>query len=431
MKLASFLGSLLLLYSLFTFSPLQAQSNCYTVNTFTQNSKPVTWEGEGTGYGSVTLCAQAGDSARVEVISGTGGVYDSYNNSLPADASLVYVFPYTGEYHVNFSYDFGLGFPQITGYQRNEVCVSDNECWYEEEPIKEIGPQSGVVDIRITYLGQTQISPAATLPSLNPTPVLLPATATPFVPAATLTLQYALHTAQTFTGSNADWQALYPTGFVHTFTRDVPMVLVPVGCFMMGDNTQGDERPEHEQCFDQPFWIDQTEVTVASFVPNGGQKAKGNTYKGFNRPIETITWFEARDFCALRGARLPTESEWEYAARGAENLTFPWGNDWNAANAVSNRSKAQGTADVGSIPDGRSWVGALDMSGNVWEWVSSLYLPYNSQKSRESASSREPRVLRGGSWVDHGQGSYTTSNRFNTSGNGSASWIGFRCVRSA
>jgi REP element-mobilizing transposase RayT len=152
----------------------------------------------------------------------------------------------------------------------------------------------------------------------------------------------------------------------------VAMVLVPAGCFMMGSTAYDNERPIHEQCFDTPFWMDKYEVTQIQFSLWGGSKANPNAFFGDNRPVENITWFEARDFCALRGARLPTEAEWEYAARGPDGLVYPWGNEWDGTKVVWNRSSSQGTADVGIIPAGRSWVGGLHMSGNVWEWTRKL-----------------------------------------------------------
>jgi sulfatase modifying factor 1 len=175
----------------------------------------------------------------------------------------------------------------------------------------------------------------------------------------------------------------------------VPMVLVPVGCFMMGENGAGGE-----QCFDTPFWIDKTEVTQADFVRLGGVQQYDNYFSGDNRPVEQITWYEARDFCALRGGRLPTEAEWEYAAGGVESWAYPWGDEWNADKAIFGGNSNDQTADVGSRPSGASWVGAQDMAGNVWEWTLSLYqdYPYRADDGREDISGSGLRVLRGGSW---------------------------------
>ncbi len=220
--------------------------------------------------------------------------------------------------------------------------------------------------------------------------------------------------------SNADW-----TPVIQTFDG-VEMVKVPSGCFMIG-NEEGrrDERPPHEICFDAPFWIDRTEVTNAQFGSNGnGQNP--------NQPRENLTWTEARDFCASRGGRLPTEAEWEYAARGPDNLMYPWGNELDEDLLIFDRNSPGLTADVGSKPEGGSWVGALDMSGNVWEWVSSLYqpYPYDATDGREDlTNTTSARVYRGGinSYIDFGTGSTT---RFQFTPDHRDWFIGFRCARS-
>jgi len=242
----------------------------------------------------------------------------------------------------------------------------------------------------------------------------------------------------------------------------VTMVLVPAGCFMMGStNAQieeayqayveqfaestavPDESPQHEQCFDQPFWIDKYEVSQAQFEQFGGQKANANAFTGDNLPVEQITWFEARDYCENnRGGRLPTEHEWEYVARGPNNLIYPWGNefdgtrlnfcdenceyDWRDATADDGYAN---TAPVGSYLGGASWVGAMDMSGNVWEWVSSLSADYPYTPDNESVNdNNSARVLRGGSW--DGSGVFVRSAyRFWLFPTGEYVVKGFRCVR--
>lgn len=220
----------------------------------------------------------------------------------------------------------------------------------------------------------------------------------------------------------------------------VPMVLVPAGCFDMGDNGEGGH-----QCFASPFWIGQTEVTnaqYAAFVAAGGYEqqrywtdagwnwkmANGvmapedyNNFTHANQPRIGVSWYEAVAYThwlteRLRASgtigqdeeiRLPTEAEWEYAARGPANLTYPWGNDWdvmrlNAAGSADGYESI--TAPVGSYPQGASWVGALDMIGNVWEWTLSEYgdYPHVSADGRKDISGDALRVLRGGSWYnDH------------------------------
>lgn len=182
----------------------------------------------------------------------------------------------------------------------------------------------------------------------------------------------ALERARTFSGTNDDWQPFY-----WIFEDGVEMALVPTGCFMMGlDDGTEREQPAHEQCIDSPFWIDRTEVTQGDFARLGGVQAEPSVHEGADRPVERLTWFNARDFCARRGARLPTERDWEYAARGPSNWIYPWGNEWSPENVVWEENSNGQTAPVGSYLAGASWVGALDMSGNVLEWTSSLDEPY-------------------------------------------------------
>jgi len=264
------------------------------------------------------------------------------------------------------------------------------------------------------------------------------------------TVNAQINTALTATqqaGIQATQQALMSVAVAQEFDG-VTMVLVPAGCFMMGTpddeiarlNTEYgtdqflNESPQHEVCFDQPFWIDQTEVTQADFERLGGVKANANYFDGDQRPVEQITWFEARDFCALRGARLPTESEWEYAARGPDNRVYPWGNTWKENNTVWSGNSDGQTAPVGNLIAGASWVGALDMSGNVWEWVSSLVLPYDSTEDREAETGNRTyvlRVLRGGSWNDGGTDSLRAGNRVRLNPVSRYLSVGFRCARSS
>jgi iron(II)-dependent oxidoreductase len=214
----------------------------------------------------------------------------------------------------------------------------------------------------------------------------------------------------------------------------VDMVLVPAGCFQMGSSGEVDERPVTRICFEVAFWLDRTEVTQSQFRRLGGQAVSKPAFAGDNRPVEQITWFEARDFCAKRGARLPTEAEWEYAARGPDNLMYPWGNSFDGGKVVYNRTSSQGTADVGSKPAGASWVGALDLSGNVYEWVSSLYkpYPYAASDGREGNSgTSSARVLRGGAWVNADSSLLGGAYRHSDFPGFGYRISGFRCARSS
>lgn len=214
----------------------------------------------------------------------------------------------------------------------------------------------------------------------------------------------------------------------------VAMVYVPPGCFFMGSYNTIEEQPVHEVCFQKGFWIDRTEVTQGDFERLGGLKTDLNAFFGERRPVENITWFEARNFCALRRARLPTEAEWEYAARGPDSLAYPWGNQWNSNNAVDSGNSDNQTADVGSREADVSWVGAVDMAGNVAEWVNSIYGEYPAETSAIQEVDVEPNtenlmVMRGGSWNSSVTANFRASfrNRFKPD-----YWFtdgGFRCVR--
>jgi len=237
-----------------------------------------------------------------------------------------------------------------------------------------------------------------------------------------------------------------------TFDDGVVMVEVPTGCFKMGlteaeadalnkqDNTNffGRLVPQSPICLTQ-FWIDQTDVTQEQFKRLGGTAAHSSRYPGANHPVEHITWIEARDYCAKRrNARLPTEAEWEYAARGPDSWDYPWGNTPPAADlAVYGTNQ---TADVGSKPNGKSWVGALDMAGNVWQWTSTIYdqskfpYPYVNNDGRESIDNindGEWRVVRGNAFIFLAADAMRSASRIGTSPGDLVNFNGFRCGRSS
>jgi len=211
---------------------------------------------------------------------------------------------------------------------------------------------------------------------------------------------------------NADW-----TPYTEVISG-AEMALVPAGCFQMG-SADGDqnERPVHEVCFEEPFWIDVYEATNEAFgsvSPDCTQWSSDN-----NQPHACVNWTDALAYCEARGARLPTEAEWEYAARGPDGLAFPWGNTFdgtltNYCDASCERDWADAGADdgypytapVGSYPGGVSWVGAYDMAGNEWEWVNDWmsFTYYGSLEdgtvNPQGPSDGQERVIRGGSWND-------------------------------
>lgn len=236
----------------------------------------------------------------------------------------------------------------------------------------------------------------------------------------------ALQKAEQGVSGNGQW-----IPFIKEFDG-VEMVLVPVGCFRMGATVNDIEQPVRKVCFEQPFWIDRYEVTNAQFKMLVGQAQHDSYWVNDTLPREQITWFEARDFCIQRGARLPTEAEWEYAARGPDGLVYPWGDVFVAGNVVYVGNSGNYSSIVGSRPDGASWVGALDMLGNVWEWTSTLYAdyPYDRADGREGIrGSNSLGVLRGGAWNSFSS-NLRASYRYKLISINFSAFIGFRCARS-
>ena len=206
-----------------------------------------------------------------------------------------------------------------------------------------------------------------------------------------------------------------PTGTI------VPMVLVPAGEFTMGSTTgPADQQPTHVVLLDS-FYIDQYEVTNAEYmeyVRDTGYHApmllRESNYNAPEQPVLDISWFEMQMYCNWAGKRLPTEAEWEKAARGTDGRANPWGDEAIDAagiyranyNDFGNRD-ADGyiwTAPVGSYPQGISPYGAYDMVGNVKEWVfdwyRSAYYDQSPHYNPKGPSSGEIKVIRGGSWFD-------------------------------
>jgi len=255
---------------------------------------------------------------------------------------------------------------------------------------------------------------------------------------------------------------LAPTPTPIADTRGSPMVLVPAGPFIMGSNRgQQNERPVHQVNLDA-FYIDQYEVTNAQFseflnqqeiqnqdisfyLPGLDDSAdiylEGTTWNVFedleNHPVNIVSWAGANAYCQWRGGRLPTEAEWEKAARGSDERTYPWGEaiTCNVANffgAPDGGPCQEYTTPVGSYPNDISPYGAYDMVGNVWEYTQSIYkdYPYDPTDGREdtsAASADALRVLRGGSWnygISFTPATYRNNDfRLNPYLN-----IGFRCV---
>jgi formylglycine-generating enzyme required for sulfatase activity len=195
------------------------------------------------------------------------------------------------------------------------------------------------------------------------------------------------------------------------------MVLVPAGEFFMGsDPTEGrigfevgvDSIPKRRISL-KAFWIDRFEVTVGAyrdFVEKTGHVApsiwKDYAMFGYpkprdDNPVVDVNFFDARAFCEHVGKRLPTEAEWEKAARGTDGRIFPWGNDLDPRAITTEDHGRQFTTPVGSMKKDVSPYGVYDMAGNAMEWTSSLYAPYPGGMRKFKPDDRF-RILRGGAW---------------------------------
>jgi eukaryotic-like serine/threonine-protein kinase len=243
----------------------------------------------------------------------------------------------------------------------------------------------------------------------------------------------------------ADLSVLLPDASLgDTWTRPqdgMVMVYVPAGSFLMGSaagdpDAYSDEFPQHEVSLNA-FWLDQTEVTneqYESCMADGECRdsayANDARWNGSIRPVVGVSWNDAADYCAWAGGRLPTEAQWEYAARGPESLKYPWGNSAPSDTLLNYNNNIGRTTDVGSYPDGESWIGALDMAGNVWEWVAdwydSDYYIDSPEENPAGPSSGQYKVLRGGSWYLNAR--YVRgANRYSLTATSRSTFIGFRC----
>lgn len=261
-------------------------------------------------------------------------------------------------------------------------------------------------------------------------------------------------------------------------TQDgMTLVYLPAGRFLMGSNPDLDpdafdnEFPQHEVSL-APFWLDQLEVSNAQYAAflnaRGNQtedavpwldigdtdvqiEQQGGSFTPLpgraDLPVVEVTWYGAAAYCRWVGGQLPSEAQWEYAARGPANLIYPWGNgfDGQRANFCDQRCDLDTkdlrfddgfaeAAPVGTFPAGASWAGALDLGGNVWEWVndwySADYYLLSPSFNPGGPAGGETKVVRGGSWLNTAI-TLRTADRLVDFPDTSRPNFGFRCAMPA
>lgn len=226
------------------------------------------------------------------------------------------------------------------------------------------------------------------------------------------------------------------------------MLLVPAGSFTMGESSGNPtEGPAHTVNLG-PYYIDRNEVTVGQYrkfvnetryAPEGGAWDMFAQALGEDAPVVNVTWNDATAYADWAGKRLPSEEEWEKAARGDSRSEYPWGNSWydSAANwgdfdaasrTTGRRDHYEKAAPAGALSSDQSRYGIMDLGGNVMEWTADWYEAYPGSNASDPYFGHSLRVTRGGSWEDSDQGDLRAARRRGLRPNQSTASVGFRTV---
>ena len=215
------------------------------------------------------------------------------------------------------------------------------------------------------------------------------------------------------------------------------MVLVPAGWFIMGSESGDyDEKPRRRVYLDG-FYIDKYPVTNARFRRFGRPKENyGAKFNDDRQPVVGVTWTQARDYCKSVGKRLPTEAEWEKAARGVDGRKYPWGNAWDGSKVIWDNNSGGKTHPVDrDYNTHRSPYGAVDMAGNTSEWVAdwSKGFYYRSAPNRnpKGPASGDLRALRGSSWSSANTWTFRAAYRNGWRPATRFNWLSFRCAKAS
>ncbi len=226
----------------------------------------------------------------------------------------------------------------------------------------------------------------------------------------------------------------------------ISWVLIPPGQFQMGNGYDRGEMPPHRVLLSS-FWMDRTEVTNAQYEecvtdaacdppvrfssycrPQYFDDPEYNAY-----PVVYVNWDDADTYCRWAGGRLPTEAEWEYAARGSDDRSYPWGNQTPERSMLNFDFSVGDTSPVGSYPLGSSPYGVLDMAGNVAEWVADFFENNHYLQSPLSDPTgpvaTNAHVVRGGSWLDD-PNMVRSDLRLGYPTDSAYTNLGFRCAES-